>query len=87
MPRTETYRYRRSRLILPIPCIPHRPDELGRVLRQVAASLSGFARTDPPDFAAVHDTFLVVRDRQFAENRATLCENDLDARFAECALS
>lgn len=66
---------------------PHRPDELERVLRQMAASLTGFAQTDPPNFDSVHDTFLAVRDRQFAENRATLCENDLDARFAECARS
>ena len=64
---------------------PHRPDELERVLKQVAASLTGFAKNDPPDFQAVHDTFLAVRERQFAENRATLCENDLDVRFAECA--
>lgn len=61
---------------------PHRPDELERVLRQVSLSLTG-----PPDFTRVHDTFLAVRERQFVENRATLCENDLDARFAECAQS
>ena len=64
---------------------PHRPDELERVLNQVAASLAGFTQNGPPDFQAVHDTFLAVRERQFAENRATLCENDLDVRFAECA--
>ncbi|MES2463252.1 MAG: HAD family hydrolase [Armatimonadota bacterium] len=66
---------------------PHRPDELERVLRQVAASLTGVAATDPVDFFRVRDTFLTVRDRQFAENRAKLCENDLDVRFAECAQS
>lgn len=66
---------------------PHRPDELERVLRKVAASLTGLSQTNPPDFDAVHDTFLAVRERQFAENRATLCENDLDVRFAECAQS
>lgn len=64
---------------------PHQPHELERVLKQVAASLTGFAKNDPTDFKAVHDTFLAVRERQFAENRATLCENDLDVRFAECA--
>lgn len=66
---------------------PHRPDELERVLHQVAFSLAGFTRTGPVDYARVHETFLAVRERQFAENRATLCENDLDVRFAECALS
>jgi FMN phosphatase YigB (HAD superfamily) len=66
---------------------PHRPDELGRVLQQVTNSLSGFASANPPDFTTVRDTFLRVRDRQFAENRARLCENDLDVRFAECAKS
>jgi FMN phosphatase YigB (HAD superfamily) len=64
---------------------PHRPDELERVLRQVTVSLTGFTKNDRPDFQAVHDTFLAVRERQFAENRSTLCENDLDIRFAECA--
>jgi FMN phosphatase YigB (HAD superfamily) len=66
---------------------PHRPDELERVLRHVAASLTGFTATEPPEFTTVRDTFLTVRDRQFAENRAKLCENDLDVRFAECAES
>ncbi|MBC8103719.1 MAG: HAD family hydrolase [Cytophagales bacterium] len=64
---------------------PHRPDELQRVLRQVAAALTGSAAMDPPDFGIVHDTFLAVRNQQFAENRATLRENDLDARFSACA--
>jgi len=63
---------------------PHRPDEMARILRAIADALPP-APLSPAAFDHFHETFLAVRDRQFQENRATLQENDLDARFSACA--
>lgn len=60
---------------------PHRPRELERILAAVAGYLR--AHLPPFELAAFHDRFLEIRDRQFAENRATLRENDFHARFDE----
>lgn len=60
---------------------PHRPRELDNILGAVADYLR--AHVPPFEFAAMRERFLAIRDRQFAENRATLQENDFAARLAE----
>lgn len=60
---------------------PHRPREMARILESVAAYLQ--EHLPPFAFDAFHEKYLEIRDRQFAENRPTLRENDFHARFAE----
>jgi FMN phosphatase YigB (HAD superfamily) len=60
---------------------PHRPRELEAVLEALAAFLQ---RHVPPfESRVLRDRFLEIRDRQFAENRAALRENDFAARLSE----
>ena len=63
---------------------PHRPRELDAILGAVGDFLR--AHAGPFEFAAFREQFLAVRDRQFGENRATLRENDFEARLAEVAV-
>jgi len=60
---------------------PHRARELDFILERVAAYLRD--HLPPFEFAAMRTRFLEIRDRQFAENRATLQENDFGQRFRE----
>ena len=61
---------------------PHRPREIARILEGVAAYL----QTHLPPFAYsdFHTKYLEIRDAQFAQNRATLQENDFVARLDGC---
>ena len=60
---------------------PHRPREIEAILEAVAAYLRGHVA--PFEFPVLRAKFLEIRDRQFAENRATLRENDFRARLTE----
>ncbi len=64
---------------------PHRPRELDVILGAVGDYLRAHV-SSPFEFAALRAQFLAVRDRQFKENRATLRENDFEARLAHVAV-
>ncbi len=74
----------------PITCIsfdfadtlyPHRAREHDFILERVGEYLRD--HLPPFEFAAMRTRFLEIRDRQFAENRATLRENDFNERFGD----
>jgi FMN phosphatase YigB (HAD superfamily) len=60
---------------------PHRPRELRSILERSVDFLR--SHLPPFQFADFERKFLEVRDRQFAENRATLQENDFPQRLRE----
>ena len=62
---------------------PHRAREMDAMLQVVADYLH--AHVPPFEFARLRDKYMEIRDRQFAQNRATLRENDFAARIAETA--
>lgn len=62
---------------------PHRAREMDMILQAVAQYLQ--AHVPPFEFARLRDKFIEIRDRQFAQNRPTLRENDFAARIAETA--
>jgi HAD superfamily hydrolase (TIGR01549 family) len=61
----------------------HRPAMLEGILDAVAGYLRG--HVPALEFAVMRDKFVEVRERQFAENLATLQENDFEARMTEVA--